>query len=133
MFVSNFIFFYTSKCATYYKDFLRYTYDAFIIKRFWSYEGRKAGHLAQIQPKYQFLFHKHLPPRDFSLMILPITVDSCRFVSNFVAFLENLNFNLFCGFSICFFYIFRKQLATSIQMLNLTENEIESVANFMVR
>jgi hypothetical protein len=34
------------------------------VKRFWSYEGRKVGHSAQIQPKSQFLFHKNLPPRD---------------------------------------------------------------------
>ena len=27
---------------------------------------------AQIQPKSQFLFHKNIPPRDFSIMTLPI-------------------------------------------------------------
>ena len=30
----------------------------------------KVAKLAQIQPKSQFLFHKNLPPRDFSLMTL---------------------------------------------------------------
>ena len=28
--------------------------------------------LAQIQPKSQFLFHKNLPPRDFSIMTMGI-------------------------------------------------------------
>ena len=28
---------------------------------------------AQIQPKSQFLFHKNLPPRDFSKMTLTLT------------------------------------------------------------
>ena len=30
----------------------------------------KVAEPAQIQPKSQFLFHKNLPPRDFSVMIL---------------------------------------------------------------
>ena len=30
----------------------------------------KFAKLAQIQPKSQYLFHKNLPPRDFSLMTL---------------------------------------------------------------
>ena len=30
----------------------------------------KIAELAQIQPKSQFLFHKNLPPRDFSIMSL---------------------------------------------------------------
>ena len=30
---------------------------------------------AQIQPKSQLLFHKNLPPRDFSIMTLVITYD----------------------------------------------------------
>ena len=30
----------------------------------------KVAEPAQIQPKSQFLFHKNLPPRDFSLMTL---------------------------------------------------------------
>ncbi len=41
-----------------------------LVKRFWSYEGRNVIHLAQIRPKSQFLFHKKLPPRDFSIMTL---------------------------------------------------------------
>ena len=45
-----------------------------LVKKFLSYEGRKLGHLAQIQPKSQFLFHKNLPPQDFSIMTLPIPV-----------------------------------------------------------
>ena len=34
----------------------------------------KVAEPAQIQPKSQFLFHKNLPPRDFSIMTLVITV-----------------------------------------------------------
>ena len=30
----------------------------------------KVAELAQMQPKSQFLFHKNLPPRDFSIMTL---------------------------------------------------------------
>ena len=40
------------------------------VKRFQSYEGRKVGHSAQIQPKSQFPFQENLPPRDFSIMTL---------------------------------------------------------------
>jgi hypothetical protein len=32
----------------------------------------KVAEPAQIQPKSQFLFHKNLPPRDFSLMTLSV-------------------------------------------------------------
>ena len=32
----------------------------------------KVAKPAQIQPKSQFLFHKNLPPRDFSIMTLGI-------------------------------------------------------------
>ena len=32
---------------------------------------KPASKVAQIQPKSQFLFHKNLPPWDFSLMTLP--------------------------------------------------------------
>ena len=32
----------------------------------------KVAEPAQIQPKSQFLFHKNLPPRDFSLMTLHV-------------------------------------------------------------
>ena len=34
------------------------------------------GHSAQIQPKSQFLFHKNLPPRDFSIMTLNTAAQS---------------------------------------------------------
>ena len=30
----------------------------------------KVAELAQMQPKSQFLFHKNLPPRDYSIMTL---------------------------------------------------------------
>ena len=33
----------------------------------------KVAKPAQIQPKSQFLFHKNLPLRDFSIMTLPVT------------------------------------------------------------
>ena len=36
----------------------------------------KVAKPAQIQPKSQFLFHKNLPPRDFSIMTLSATVVS---------------------------------------------------------
>ena len=32
--------------------------------------------LAQIQPKSKFLFHKNLPPLDFSIMTLPVNMSS---------------------------------------------------------
>ena len=55
------------------ETFLRYVVVS-EVKIFWSYEVRKVGHSAQIQPKSQFLFHKNLPnptsPRDFSIMTL---------------------------------------------------------------
>ena len=35
----------------------------------------KVAEPAQIQPKSQFLFHKNLPPRDFSIMTLDLTPD----------------------------------------------------------
>ena len=35
----------------------------------------KVAEPSQIQPKSQFLFHKNLPPRDFSLMTLRIEVE----------------------------------------------------------
>ena len=35
----------------------------------------KVAEPAQIQPKSQFLFHKNLPPRDFSIMTLVRTRD----------------------------------------------------------
>ena len=41
-----------------------------LVKIFWSYKGRTVGHLAQIQPKSQFLFHNNLLPQDFSIMTL---------------------------------------------------------------
>jgi hypothetical protein len=37
----------------------------------------KVAKPAQIQPKSQFLFHKNLPPRDFSILTL-ITAMGCR-------------------------------------------------------
>ena len=46
------------------------------VKRFWCDKGRKVGHLAQIQPKCQFLFHKNLPPRDFSILTLVLYYNS---------------------------------------------------------
>ena len=59
----------TSKCAT--NCIISFeVYDGFNGQKVWSNEGRKVGHSAQIQPKSQFLFHKNLPPRDFSVMIL---------------------------------------------------------------
>ena len=36
----------------------------------WKKLASKVAKPAQIQPKSQFLFHKNLPPRDFSIMTL---------------------------------------------------------------
>ena len=36
----------------------------------WKKTASKVAEPAQIQPKSQFLFHKNLPPRDFSIMTL---------------------------------------------------------------
>ena len=45
------------------------------LKFFFAHENMKkpaskVAEPAQIQPKSQFLFHKNLPPRDFSIMTL---------------------------------------------------------------
>ena len=37
----------------------------------------KVAKPAQIQHKSQFLFHKNLPPRDFSILSLPISIQKC--------------------------------------------------------
>ena len=47
------------------------------LKIFFAHENMKkpaskVAEPAQIQPKSQFLFHKNLPPRDFSLMTLGV-------------------------------------------------------------
>ena len=39
----------------------------------WKKTASKDAEPAQIQPKSQFLFHKNLPPRDFSIMTLATT------------------------------------------------------------
>ena len=36
----------------------------------------KVAKPAQIQSKSQFLFHKNLPPRDFSIMTLPLELEA---------------------------------------------------------
>ena len=56
----------TSKCATNYRAFFE-VYNGFIA-RSKDFEAMKAGMSAQ--PKSQFLFHKNLPPRAFSIMTL---------------------------------------------------------------
>ena len=47
------------------------------LKKFFAHKNMrkpasKVAEPAQIQPKCQFLFHKNLPPRDFSLMTLAL-------------------------------------------------------------
>ena len=47
------------------------------LKFFFAHENMKktaskVAEPAQIQPKSQFLFHKNLPPRDFSIMTLVV-------------------------------------------------------------
>ena len=47
----------------------------------------KVAKSAQIQPKSQFLFHKNLPPRDFSIMTLctlDLVVTSSEYVKDFL-------------------------------------------------
>jgi hypothetical protein len=59
------------------------------LKQIFAYENMKKLALkvaepAQIQPKSQFLFHKNLPPRDFSIMTLSISQQSLSAASLFV-------------------------------------------------
>ena len=49
--------------------------SAMFLNFFFAHENMKkaaskVAKPAQIQPKFQFLFHKNLPPRDFSIMTL---------------------------------------------------------------
>ena len=51
----------------------------FFKKKFFAHENMKkpaskVAEPAQIQPKSQFLFHENLPPRDFSIITLPVLV-----------------------------------------------------------
>ena len=46
----------------------------------------KVAELAQIQPKSQFLFHKNLPPRDFSLMTLCVAYAHNKALSSLDSF-----------------------------------------------
>ena len=48
------------------KMFLRFFFAHEDMKK----TGSKVAKPAQVQPKSQFLFHKNLPPRDFSIMTL---------------------------------------------------------------
>ena len=53
------------------------------LKKFFAHENMwkpasKVAEPAQIQPKSQFLFHKNLPPRDFSLMTLNIIIGTMQ-------------------------------------------------------
>ena len=55
-------------------------------KMFFAHENMKkpaskVAEPAQIQPKSQFLFHKNLPPRDFSLMTLYVVLVSLIFTN----------------------------------------------------
>ena len=52
-----------------------------MLKKIYAHENMKkpaskVAKPAQIQPKSQFLFHKNLPPRDFSLMTLALASKS---------------------------------------------------------
>ena len=49
----------------------------------------KVAEPAQIQPKYQFLFHKNLPPRDFSLMTLGQPILGLLYASKFLSITLN--------------------------------------------
>ena len=58
----------------------------------------KVAEPAQIQPKSQFLFHKNLLPRDFSIMTLDgkfIQSESDFTTISFPEVLENTSFNYF--------------------------------------
>ena len=51
--------------------------SAMSLKIFFAHENfkkpaSKVAEPAQIQPKSQFLFHKNLPPWDFSIMTVPL-------------------------------------------------------------
>ena len=49
----------------------------------------KVAKPAQIQPKSQFLFHKNLPPRNFSIMTLYLILVHMTNANYFVSGLDN--------------------------------------------
>ena len=56
-----------------------FSQSTMFLKLFFAHENMKkpaskVAKPAQIQPKSQFLFHKNLPPRDFSIMTLIYTL-----------------------------------------------------------
>ena len=58
------------------------------LKKIFAHENMKkpaskVAEPAQIQPKSQFLFHKNLPPRDFSIMTLD------KSITNFLSLMNN--------------------------------------------
>ena len=64
---------------------LMFSPSAMFLNFFFAHENMKkaaskVAKPAQIQPKSQFLFHKNLPPRDFSIMTLVARVT--RYVTN---------------------------------------------------
>ena len=67
----------------------------------------KVAEPAQIQPKSQFLFHKNLPPRDFSLMTLPVTEPSKPLIEQHDFDVKTINFTLTTSFtvSICAWFL----------------------------
>ena len=63
----------------------------------WKKPASKVAKPAQIQPKSQFLFHKNLPPRNFSIMTLvpsiPVAVlvlIKSKFTDNDSMFLDKI-------------------------------------------
>ena len=63
------------------KMFLKKIFDHEDTKK----PASKVAEPAKIQPKSQFLFHKNLPPRDFSLMTLAVVFND--FLNRFHALL----------------------------------------------
>ena len=57
---------------------------------------------AQIQLKSQFLFHKNLPPRDFSIMTL-VVVDTYFIINTPIRKIVGYNFTVFCKVIYCRF------------------------------
>ena len=53
----------------------------------------KVAKRAQIQPKSQFLFHKNLPPRDFSIMTLVMNNEIGTYLQPFSFFISSLQGN----------------------------------------
>ena len=74
VFFLNFIYFWYIKMCHKLYHFIWGIWWFHRSKDFEAMKAEEVGHSAQIQPKSQFLFHKNLPPRDFSIMTLVMAI-----------------------------------------------------------